>query len=155
MPSCYMYAGDRYCERCATDMRANIRVNYPSRIPPTPDDLSSYTGDRYPRGPLLLERARENVLQCHNCETLLLNPLSERGLERLRNRLSEYSREQRALLNRTYGLGQHECQTCRDVTPDDDQNSRCFNLFTLCCERGTEIEWSRSLRVVSIRQHSD
>lgn len=83
MSSAYVYCADLYCAPCAEGIMASNRK-------PEGEEGLDYGSDDYPCGPYADGGGEaDSVQHCAECGELLENPLTEEGLESLRDMLAE------------------------------------------------------------------
>lgn len=83
MSSAYIYCADLYCANCAEKIMADLSK-------PEGEEGLDYGSDDYPCGPYADGGGEaDSVQHCADCGELLENPLTEEGLEHLRDMLAE------------------------------------------------------------------
>jgi len=78
----YIFAGDTYCNRCALEIREQLREE--GKAPDDPDDEWSFGSDDFPKGPYNDAEEADSPQHCAACGHFFRNDLTEEGVRYLR-----------------------------------------------------------------------
>lgn len=118
----FVYQAALYCEECGAAIRAKLAAE--NKAPVNPDDESSYNSDDYPKGPYEDGGGEADRPQhCDACGVFLENPLTDDGVEYVRERIAEnpdWANMDGLVLNqwlRHYGENHPEIQRAAEMPP--------------------------------------
>lgn len=122
MKPVFVFKKKFYCESCGL----NLRLFYTDKKPANPNDLASYSSEKYPKGPQTLDKARDELLFCGRCGEVLLNPLTDTGIKTVLSNMHAYSTALRDKVIAEYKLKVDMCSRCKLLSPPADGNLRCI-----------------------------